>query len=245
MGARALFLDFDGTLHDMAAAHGQALRAGVAPLLSPGATLEDVRSRTDAVWAALWPAFLRREIGEDELYRGWYAEMQRAAGTVSVGEVRRAYLAAFNAALRPYPDVAPALAAARCLRPDVRLAILTNGSARHPRARIAATGLAVEIPGQVISGDIGLAKPDPAFCAHALALVGVAAGEAVMIGDAPEADVAGARRAGLAAVWLNRSGAACPAEVSPGPTVVAADLVEAVQLALGTPRPDGCRAAPA
>jgi len=35
-------------------------------------------------------------------------------------------------------------------------------------------------------------------------LASVPAGEAAMVGDTPETDVQGARRAGLRAVWLNR-----------------------------------------
>jgi FMN phosphatase YigB (HAD superfamily) len=77
-----------------------------------------------------------------------------------------------------------------------------------------------------------VAKPAQAFFAHALAAVGVAAGEAVMIGDGPEADVAGAKRAGLRAIWLNRGGADWPAEVAPAPDGVAADLGAAVRMAL-------------
>jgi FMN phosphatase YigB (HAD superfamily) len=142
---RALFFDFDGTLHDMATAHTRALEAGVAPRCGPGVTIGEVRRRTDAVWARLWPGYLTGEVSEDALYDEWYAEMDRAAGAA----VRQAYAQAFDAALTLFPEVLPALDAARPLR----LAILTNGAARHQRTRIATVGLAKRIPVQVISGE--------------------------------------------------------------------------------------------
>jgi len=49
-------------------------------------------------------------------------------------------------------------------------------------------------------------KPHPSIFAAALASAGVAAGEAVMVGDSLKADVHGALGAGLRAVWLRRSG---------------------------------------
>lgn len=50
------------------------------------------------------------------------------------------------------------------------------------------------------SDDVGVYKPHPAIFAHALAGLGVTAGEAVHIGDLRRTDVAGATGAGLTAV---------------------------------------------
>lgn len=59
-------------------------------------------------------------------------------------------------------------------------------------------------------------KPHPSIFRAALAAAGVAAHEALMVGDSLKADVAGALGAGLRAVWLRRVGEdslARPAEV--------------------------------
>jgi putative hydrolase of the HAD superfamily len=45
-----------------------------------------------------------------------------------------------------------------------------------------------------------------------LATAGVAAAEALHVGDDPLADVVGAERAGIRAVWLNRGGREWPKE---------------------------------
>lgn len=102
-----------------------------------------------------------------------------------------------------YPDVEAVLAA---LAPRFRLAVISNGLGRDQRAKIECTGLAGHVGEVVISEEVGLRKPDPAIFRLALGRIGVAAGRAVYVGDNPADDVAGARAAGMAAVWLRRDG---------------------------------------
>lgn len=76
-----------------------------------------------------------------------------------------------------------------------------------------------------------LGKPAPAFFAAALADMGVAAGEAAMIGDDAESDASGALAAGLKAGVLVRTGKYRDGDetrVDPAPTAVVADIGEAV-----------------
>ncbi len=54
------------------------------------------------------------------------------------------------------------------------------------------------------SAEIGVEKPDPAIFVAALERAGVAAPEAVHVGDQPRSDLVGARGAGLHAVLLDR-----------------------------------------
>jgi phosphoserine phosphatase len=108
---------------------------------------------------------------------------------------------------RTFPDVAAALAAAR---PSHRLGLLTNGASCLQREKLAASGLAGHFDAVVVSGELGLAKPDVAVFRHALALLDADAAQTTMIGDSIERDIDGATAAGLRAVWLNRSGAPRP-----------------------------------
>ena len=57
----------------------------------------------------------------------------------------------------------------------------------------------------VVSGDIGVKKPDPAIFTPALEQTGLATDEAIFVGDSPEDDIAGARAAGLRPVLIQRS----------------------------------------
>lgn len=62
------------------------------------------------------------------------------------------------------------------------------------------------ISGAISSSEHGYMKPHPSIFQAALDLLGVAAGESVMVGDSPPDDIEGALRAGMAAVLLRRSG---------------------------------------
>jgi putative hydrolase of the HAD superfamily len=62
----------------------------------------------------------------------------------------------------------------------------------------------------VSSSDHGLMKPHPSIFNAALALLGVAATEAVMVGDSFTHDVEGALGVGMRAILLNRGDAAAP-----------------------------------
>ena len=57
----------------------------------------------------------------------------------------------------------------------------------------------------VVSGDVGVKKPDPAIFTPALEQTELATNEALFVGDSPEDDVAGARAAGLQPVLIRRS----------------------------------------
>jgi putative hydrolase of the HAD superfamily len=65
----------------------------------------------------------------------------------------------------------------------------------------------------VISAELGVAKPDPAIFNAALERLGAVAGDALHVGDSIEADVEGARAAGIEAVLVARDGAGAPAGV--------------------------------
>jgi HAD superfamily hydrolase (TIGR01509 family) len=54
----------------------------------------------------------------------------------------------------------------------------------------------------MFSGDVGLWKPNAAAFHYVADRLGVSPGEAVFVGDQLEADVLGAQRAGLRAVWI-------------------------------------------
>jgi putative hydrolase of the HAD superfamily len=117
-----------------------------------------------------------------------------------------AHLAARFREVRPayqdlFPDALPTLDA---LRATYRLALLTNGAPGIQRAKIAGAGLAPYFAMIVVSGEVGVGKPDPRIYAHTLGLLGISAGQAVMVGDNLTNDVRGAQEAGMRAVWLDR-----------------------------------------
>jgi FMN hydrolase / 5-amino-6-(5-phospho-D-ribitylamino)uracil phosphatase len=95
-----------------------------------------------------------------------------------------------------YDDVEPAL---KRLKARYRLFALSNGNADLQRC-----GIADLFAGHVTASAAGAAKPDARIFAALLAMAGVEAHQVLHIGDDPLADVVGATRAGMQAVWLNR-----------------------------------------
>jgi putative hydrolase of the HAD superfamily len=123
-------------------------------------------------------------------------------------EMLEALLAALE--FRPYPEVRDTLARLRTWPTRPRLVVVSNWDVSLHDV-LARTGLAALLDGAVISAEAGVAKPDPAIFARALEVAGgVAPADAVHVGDSLEADVAGARAAGVEAVLVLRD-AALPA----------------------------------
>lgn len=96
------------------------------------------------------------------------------------------------------PFVLQALRAA-----GISCVLLTNFDyPAHVRRLLCETGMEGHFDRVVISGEVGLKKPDPQI--FALALAGSDPAEAVFVGDHPDQDVAGALNAEMSAVLLQR-----------------------------------------
>jgi putative hydrolase of the HAD superfamily len=121
-------------------------------------------------------------------------------------DLREALLASLR--FRPYPEVAEALGALRA--GGLRLIVVSNWDVSVHEV-LGRTGLAPLLDGAISSAEVGAAKPAPAIFERALALAGgVPSAAAVHVGDDAEADVAGARAAGISPVLVARNGAAGP-----------------------------------
>jgi putative hydrolase of the HAD superfamily len=102
-----------------------------------------------------------------------------------------------------YDDVLPAL---ERLAGRFRLFAVSNGN-----ADLAAIGIAKYFERSLAAREAGMLKPDPRIFALLLEAADLAPAVALHVGDDPEADVVGARRAGVRPVWLNRDGTGWPA----------------------------------
>ena len=130
-----------------------------------------------------------------------------------------------------------------------RVGIITNGPAGVQRAKVELLGVEALVDFIVISGEFGAEKPDPAIFREALRLGDATADEAVYIGDSAEHDVAGARAAGIAIVWVNRDGAPWTGD-SDRPDIdvrsigqIAQAIITGGELAASTAPKDGSRRA--
>jgi putative hydrolase of the HAD superfamily len=82
--------------------------------------------------------------------------------------------------------------------------IVSNGVLRVQEAKIKTTGLDRYVADWVISEDVGVSKPNPRIFALAAQRARMRLHHAWVVGDSPEADIAGAETMGLPSVWLHR-----------------------------------------
>jgi putative hydrolase of the HAD superfamily len=150
----------------------------------------------------------------DEL-RGRCSEVLRQAlatehvlDAIGAGEFTQTLLAALQ--FRPYPEVAGVLDDLRAR--GLRLVVASNwdASLAHTLDQL---GLLGRLDGVVVSAQAGAPKPDAPVFERALDLAGAAANQALHVGDSLEEDIAGAARAGIRAVLVNRDNRPVPPHV--------------------------------
>jgi putative hydrolase of the HAD superfamily len=214
---RAVLFDLDDTLFD----HEQAARSA----------LTRVHGMLDAFTEWQFDAFAQahsrvleelhlevlaggRTVDEarEERFRRLFAATGAHDDPERVRTTAVAYRDAYLAARRP---VEGALALLAALRPHVRIAVVSNNLLAEQQGMMRLCGFDSYVDALVVSEAVGVAKPDPAIFAHALAAVACEAAEAVMVGDSWPADLEGARAAGMRAIWFNRSRRPAPAGSSP------------------------------
>lgn len=112
------------------------------------------------------------------------------------------YRHAYEAAWRMIPGALELVAAAKAA--DWQLVIVTNNVVREQRLKVERGGLTPFVDVLVTSEEFGASKPDPRIIHHAIERVGGTRERSVVFGDSLLTDVAGARAAGVRAVWFNR-----------------------------------------
>ncbi len=106
--------------------------------------------------------------------------------------------------------VAGAAALMSAVKRHARIAIVSNNVLDEQQEKLFVCRLEQFVDELVVSGEVGVSKPDPVIFQTAMHRLGVTAEETVMVGDSWIADVEGARAVGIRAIWFNPSGAKPP-----------------------------------
>jgi putative hydrolase of the HAD superfamily len=109
---------------------------------------------------------------------------------------------------RPFPDAGPALSKLAEIGIPVRVA--SNFDARLRQVLAGLPDLAPWSDQVVISSEVGVRKPHPAFYQRACESLGLPPESVLAVGDDEQNDLIGPRNAGLQSVLLDRSGRARP-----------------------------------
>lgn len=111
----------------------------------------------------------------------------------------RRFVAGMLAALQPDPRVTALLARLGARFP---LALVSNGTSRAQRGKLAKLCLEPYFELVLISEEVGCKKPDPRMFTPLLAAWQLPAAEIAFVGDDPRKDVEGARGVGLTPIWI-------------------------------------------
>jgi len=113
------------------------------------------------------------------------------------------------------------------------LGVISNGPGDTQREKVHVTGLGAYLHVLVISGELGVGKPESGIFLKALEYAQVIPGEAIYVGDSLTSDVVGAKGIGMYAVWLNRKKATKPQNV-PSPDLEINTLRDLIPLLSGS-----------
>jgi HAD superfamily hydrolase (TIGR01549 family) len=142
-----------------------------------------------------------------ERFRRLFAAAGVAIDPETLESTAMAYRRGYIEGRHPVHGALEVLAA---IAPHARIGIVSNNIKAEQEAKVTLCGFDPYIDALVVSGEIGISKPDPRIFHVALEQLGVRADDAVMVGDSWTADIEGARAAGIRAIWFNRMREACP-----------------------------------
>jgi putative hydrolase of the HAD superfamily len=218
---KALLIDLDDTLLDytggVEGSWSEACAAVAAPEgIDPAALVPAIaRSRR---W--FWDDPVRHRVERIDMMGAWtkiaahaLAGLGRDEGALA-GRIAECFAAHRWQCMRLFPGVAGALG--RLRERGLPLGLVTNGDRRQQRRKIEHFDLERYFDVIVIEGEFGVGKPDEAVYRHALAALAAQAGDAWMVGDNLEWDVAAPQRLGLRGVWVDAPGRGLP---EPSPVV--------------------------
>jgi putative hydrolase of the HAD superfamily len=199
---QAISFDVDGTLLDFDTVMYEALqvlrneivrRFGRAGLSISTSELRSLRDQVAAEWSDR--VVPMEEIRRESIRRG--LARFGVSDPASTDDLLRIYMRHRFDAIRPFPEVVPAL---RVLRSRFQLGVASNGNS-YP----AACGLPDVFSFEVFSESCGCRKPSPEFFERVVEAAGCRPDELLHVGDSYSEDVAAARAAGVKSVWIRRS----------------------------------------
>jgi len=209
---RAVLFDLDDTLFD----HRGSARAALAEVHRhhAGHTDFDAFERHHSQYLEeMHIEVLAGRVGLDDARRERFRRVFLALGMAlepgEIDAIASAYRQGYLRVQRPVDGAAALLAA---VRPHARIGIVSNNLVDEQREKLAFCRLSRYVDVLMVSEEAGISKPDPRIFHMALERIGVASGDAVMVGDSWAADIVGAARAGIRAVWLNPLRQPMPAE---------------------------------
>ena len=192
MTIRAVLFDLDGTLLDRRA----TFRLHIELMIERHPEIFRDQA-TDSRVGELVTLDSNGSAARAEFYQSVERHLGLASGASSI--LLQHFERHFPESCVPMPHVTDTLDALR--ERGVKVGLITNGRALMQNRKIDGLGIRPLLDSVVISGDLGVRKPDPRIFAAALEDLAVDPSSAAYVGDNPEPDITGAKRSGMFAVW--------------------------------------------
>jgi len=210
----AVLFDIDDTLFDHTGCTRDALgvlrdRFPDLQAMAPDALAQEYKRVLEALHLQVLAGAMTIDAARVERFERLFAFAGVSVGAQVALEAAALYRSSYLSAWREVDGARDLLSA---LRGRAATAIVTNNIAKEQLRKIASCGFEPLVDAVVISEEVGVTKPDPRIFEIALERLGCAASEAVMVGNAWDTDILGARAAGIRPIWCNRTGAPSPDE---------------------------------
>ncbi len=232
---RAILFDLDDTIISASASTPNAMQqvcAQFAPAI-PGVSFEGLYDAFQSAAMTFWSDATRQRRGRLNPAGAALAIAKSALDSLGVRDeselstdLADCYLTTRERSLSLYPGAIETLEKLR--GKGVRLALITNGSAEGQRGKVVRFGLERYFGCIVIEGEFGVGKPDERVYRHALATLDTEPGDAWMVGDNLEWEVATPQRLGLRGIWVDWAGVGLPEGTSVRPDRIVRGISELV-----------------
>lgn len=191
---RALLFDLDNTLVDFIKMKQAAVDAAIAAMIDAGLNLTPAEASR-----RIWEIYDREGIESQQVFDRFLGEHYGKIDYKILASGIIAYRRAREAALVLYPHVKSTLV--ELVKRGYRLAVISDAPAKQAWLRLCSLGLQHLFETAITFEDTGERKPHPLPFKRALEKLGVRPEEALMIGDWPERDMAGAKAVGIRTIY--------------------------------------------
>lgn len=191
---RAIIFDLDNTLYDFMGAKNQAIRAAVDAMIDAG-----LRLPHEEAYRRIYGIYDRKGIEYQRVFNAFLQEVHGAVDDRMLAAAVVAYRRSRDGTLVLYPHAL--LTLNRLLKDGYGLAVLSDAPRFEAWIRLCMLRLHHVFDAVLTFDDTGHRKPRPEPFRLALERLGVAPHEAVMVGDWPARDIAGAGELGIHTVY--------------------------------------------
>ncbi len=201
----AIIFDIDDTMYDLCWPFAMAVH-------------EVFGSRYDSI---IENVYIRSRVRSDEVFEDWnegkitsddmYAYRNQKAFEDNGIEISREEALKIQCFYKKYQKKISITPTVRSMLTELRdkkvtIGLISNGGSDNQWAKVRTLGLTEWVPEKniIISGDVGISKPDPRIYDIAREKIGISVENAWYIGDTYINDIEASKKAGWNSVWFNR-----------------------------------------